>query len=90
MGNTESIEPFSSNLYTRRVLSGEFVVINKHLVSTLIKEGLWNDHMRDTLISSNGSVQNVPEIPREIREVYKTAYEIKQRTIIDMAAERGV
>lgn len=89
-GNTESFEPFSSNLFTRRVLSGEFVVINRHLVTDLIKQNLWNQDMRDSLISSNGSVQNIPNISERLKEIYKTAWEVKQRGILEMAADRGI
>lgn len=89
-GNTESIEPFSSNLFTRRVLSGEFVVINRHLVKALAKESLWNEEMRTTLIASNGSVQGIDSIPETIKEVFKTVWEVKQKRILEMAAARGV
>jgi ribonucleoside-diphosphate reductase alpha chain len=88
LGNNECFEPYTSNIYSRRVLSGEFVVVNKHLLKDLIELGLWNDKMKNQLIADNGSVQNM-NIPDELKELYKTAWEIKQRTIIDMAAERG-
>src|SRR5246500_5771011 len=89
LGNNECFEPYTSNIYTRRVLSGEFIIVNKHLLKDLIKLGLWNDKMKSKLIEANGSVQNIPEIPQHIKDLYKTVWEIKQRTIIDMAADRG-
>lgn len=89
LGNNECFEPYTSNIYTRRVLSGEFVVVNKHLLKDLVKLGLWNDGMKNKLISANGSVQSIPEIPQHLKELYKTVWEIKQKAIIDMAADRG-
>jgi len=89
LGNNECFEPYTSNIYSRRVLSGEFIVVNKHLLMDLVRLGLWNNDMKNKIIAANGSVQNIPEIPAEIKELYKTVWEIKQRTIIDMAAERG-
>ncbi len=89
LGNNECFEPYTSNIYSRRVLSGEFAVVNKHLLKDLIKLGLWNDSMKNKLIANNGSVQNIAEIPADIRELYKTVWEIKQKTILDMAADRG-
>ncbi len=89
LGNNECFEPYTSNIYTRRVLSGEFVVVNKHLMRDLIKQGLWNDKMKNKLIEANGSVQNIKEIPQHIKDLYKTVWEIKQKTLIDMAADRG-
>jgi ribonucleoside-diphosphate reductase alpha subunit len=89
LGNNECFEPYTSNLYTRRVLSGDFTIINKHLVKDLIDLGLWNDRMRHRIMAANGSVQHLDDIPAKVRELYKTVWEIKQRTIIDMAAERG-
>lgn len=89
LGNNECIEPITSNIYTRRVLSGEFAVVNKFLVKDLIKLGLWNEQMKDTIISHNGSVQYIEEIPAEIKEMYKTVWEIKQKSILEMAADRG-
>ncbi|MFN6946332.1 MAG: ribonucleoside-diphosphate reductase subunit alpha, partial [Cytophagaceae bacterium] len=89
LGNNECFEPYTSNIYTRRVLSGEFVVVNKHLMKDLIKLGLWNDKMKNKLIEANGSIQNIPEIPQHIKDLYKTVWEIKQKTLIDMAADRG-
>jgi ribonucleoside-diphosphate reductase alpha chain len=89
LGNNECFEPYTSNLYSRRVLSGEFVVVNKHLLNDLVNEGIWNLTLKDKIVAANGSVQNIPEIPEHLRELYRTAWEIKQRTIIDMAADRG-
>lgn len=89
LGNNECFEPYTTNIYSRRVLSGEFIVVNKHLLMDLVRLGLWNNDMKNKIIAANGSVQNIPEVPAEIKELYKTVWEIKQRTIIDMAAERG-
>jgi len=89
LGNNECFEPYTSNIYSRRVLSGEFVVVNKHLLKDLVKLGLWNDNLKNKIIAANGSVQNIAEIPENIKAIYKTVWEIKQRTIIDMAADRG-
>lgn len=89
LGNNECFEPYTSNVYNRRVLSGEFAVVNKHLLKDLISLGLWNDRMKNRLIAENGSVQNIAEIPQDLKEIYKTVWEIKQRSIIDMAADRG-
>jgi ribonucleoside-diphosphate reductase alpha chain len=89
LGNNECFEPYTSNIYTRRVLSGEFVVVNKHLLIDLVKLDLWNNDLKNKLMASNGSVQDIPEIPEEIKELYKTVWEIKQRAVIDMAADRG-
>ena len=89
LGNNECFEPYTSNIYTRRVLSGEFIIVNKHLLKDLVKEGLWTKDMRQKLMASNGSVQNIPEIPAHIKELYKTAWEISQKAIIEQAADRG-
>lgn len=89
LGNNECFEPYTSNIYVRRVLSGEFVVVNKHLLKDLVELNLWNDEMKNRIILHNGSVQQIEEIPDAIKEVYKTVWEIKQRNIIDMAADRG-
>jgi ribonucleoside-diphosphate reductase alpha chain len=89
LGNNECFEPYTSNIYVRRVLSGEFVVVNKHLLKDLIELNLWNDEMKNHIISHNGSVQKIDSIPEHIKEIYKTVWEIKQRTLIDMAADRG-
>jgi ribonucleoside-diphosphate reductase alpha chain len=89
LGNNECFEPYTSNIYTRRTLSGEFVVVNKHLLNDLIGLNLWDDEMKEMLIAANGSVQEIPTIPQLLKELYKTAYEIKQKTVIDMSADRG-
>ncbi|MCL1650599.1 ribonucleoside-diphosphate reductase subunit alpha [Elizabethkingia anophelis] len=89
LGNNECFEPYTSNVYNRRVLSGEFVVVNKHLLKDLIELNLWDAKMKNRLITENGSVQNMEEIPTDLKELYKTVWEIKQKTIIDMAADRG-
>ena len=90
LGNNEAFEPFTTNLYSRRTLSGEFVMINKHLVNDLLKLGLWNDTIKNKLIMENGSVQNIPEIPTEMKEVYKTVWEMSQKRVLQMAANRSV
>ena len=89
LGNNECFEPYTSNIYTRRVLSGEFVIVNKHLLKDLVKLGLWNDKLKNKIIGANGSIQEINEIPDNIKELYKTVWEIKQKAIIDMAADRG-
>lgn len=89
LGNNECFEPFTSNLYVRRVLSGEFVIVNKYLLQDLVSLGLWNETMKNKIMASNGSIQNISEIPDDIKALYKTVWEIKQRTLIDMAADRG-
>lgn len=89
LGNNECFEPYTSNIYTRRVLSGEFIIVNKHLLKDLVKEGLWNNEMRQKLMAANGSIQNIPEIPENLKLLYKTAWEIPQRAILDQAADRG-
>ena len=89
LGNNECFEPFTSNIYLRRVLSGEFPVVNKYLVVDLIERGLWNEDIRNKIIGHNGSVQRIPEIPADIRELYKIVWEIRQKDVIDMAADRG-
>jgi ribonucleoside-diphosphate reductase alpha chain len=89
LGYNECFEPFTSNLYTRRTLAGEYIVINKYLLKDLVDRGLWNEDLKQTIIARNGSVQGIPEIPTDLQELYKTAWEIKQRTLIDLAAGRG-
>ncbi|MBL7865983.1 MAG: ribonucleoside-diphosphate reductase subunit alpha, partial [Cyclobacteriaceae bacterium] len=89
LGNNECFEPYTSNIYTRRTLSGDFIVVNKHLMRDLMSLGLWSDAMRQKLISANGSIQNIPEIPQNIKDIYKTVWEISQKSIIDMSADRG-
>ena len=89
LGNNECFEPYTSNIYTRRVLSGEFIIVNKHLLRDLVKLGIWNDVLKNKLMASNGSIQKIDEIPDNIKELYKTAWEISQKVIVDMAADRG-
>jgi len=89
LGNNECFEPYTSNIYTRRVLSGEFIVVNKHLLKDLIKLKLWNENMKDRLMESNGSIQGFEEIPEDIKQLYRTVWEVSQKSIIDMAADRG-
>ncbi|HNP98152.1 MAG TPA: ribonucleoside-diphosphate reductase subunit alpha [Bacteroidia bacterium] len=89
LGNNECFEPYTSNIYTRRVLSGEFPIVNKHLLKDLVKLNLWNETMKNKIIAANGSIQNITEIPDELKEIYRTVWEIKQRSLIDMAADRG-
>ncbi len=89
LGNNECFEPYTSNLYTRRTLAGEHIVVNKHLMRDLVRLGLWDEEMREAIMAANGSVQGIEEIPAEIRAIYKTAYEISQKVILDMAADRG-
>jgi ribonucleoside-diphosphate reductase alpha chain len=89
LGNNECFEPYTSNIYTRRVLSGEFIIVNKHLLKDLVKEGLWNKDMRQKIMAHNGSIQNIQEIPQHLKDLYKTAWEISQKAIIDQAADRG-
>ena len=89
LGNFECIEPATSNIYTRRTLAGEFIIVNKYLMKDLQRLDLWNELMKQQIISRNGSVQGIPQIPEEIQRLYKTAWEIKQKTLIDMAVSRG-
>ncbi|MBK9149614.1 MAG: ribonucleoside-diphosphate reductase subunit alpha [Saprospiraceae bacterium] len=89
LGNNECFEPYTSNIYTRRTLSGEYIVVNKHLLKDLTKRGLWNEELKQKLMAANGSVQNIPEVPADLKALYKTVYEISQKTIIDQAADRG-
>jgi ribonucleoside-diphosphate reductase alpha chain len=89
LGTNDCFEPYTSNIYVRRVLSGEFVVVNQHLLKDLIEIDMWDDQMKNELISANGSVQNIKRIPQELKDIYKTVWEISQRTIIDMSADRG-
>lgn len=90
MGFNESFEPFTSNIYKRKTLGGEFIVVNKYLMQDLIANGLWNKEMKDLIVLNDGSVQNIKEISKELKDIYKTAWEIKQKNIIDMSADRGV
>jgi len=89
LGNNECFEPYTSNIYTRRVLSGEFIIVNKHLLKDLVKAGLWNKDMRQKIMTANGSIQNINEIPQYLKDLYKTAWEISQKAIIEQAADRG-
>ena len=90
LGNNECFEPYTTNIYLRRTLAGEFVVVNKHLVNDLKERGLWSKEMKDLMVKANGSVQNIIDIPGDLKELYKTVWEMSQKTIIDMAADRGV
>ena len=89
LGNNECFEAYTSNIYSRRVLSGEFVIVNKHLLKDLVKLGIWNDSLKNKIIIANGSVQNIAEIPENVKALYKTVWEISQKVIINMAADRG-
>ncbi len=89
MGSNEAIEPFTSNIYTRRTLAGEFIVVNRYLMADLVKFDMWDETMKQRIIAHNGSIKDIPEIPDALKRLYKTAWEIKQRTLIDMAAARG-
>lgn len=89
LGNTEAFEPATSNIFTRRTLAGEFIIVNKYLLNDLMRYDVWNDQMKQRIIANNGSIQGIPEIPKSMQELYKTAWEIKQKTLLDMAAERG-
>lgn len=89
LGNNEAFEPYTSNIYTRRVLSGEFIVVNKHLLEDLVKLGLWNESLKQEIMRHNGSVQNIDAIPQDIKELYKTVWEMSMKDIIDMSRQRG-
>merc|ERR1712194_429210 len=89
LGNNESMEPYTQNIYVRRVLSGEFIQVNRHMLRDLVSRGLWNSDLKQNLISANGSLQQIPGIPAELRELYKTVWEIKQKRVIELAADRG-
>jgi ribonucleoside-diphosphate reductase alpha chain len=89
LGNNECFEPYTQNLYMRRVLSGEFVVVNKYLLKDLVQLGLWDEQMKQQLFINNGSIRSIAGIPQDIKDLYKTVWEIKQKVLIDMAAERG-
>lgn len=89
LGNNECFEPYTSNIYSRRVLAGEFQVVNPWLLKDLVDMGLWNDSMKNRIIAANGSIQHIPNIPDDIKALYKTVWELSQRTILDMAADRG-
>jgi ribonucleotide reductase alpha subunit len=90
LGNNECIEPYTTNIYLRRTLAGEFVVVNKHLVSSLQKLGLWSKQMKNDMIAAGGSIQGISSIPEDIKKIYRTVWEIPQKSLIDMAADRGV
>ena len=89
LGNNECFEPYTSNIYTRRVLSGEFIVVNKHLLEDLVDRGLWNEDMKQELMRNNGSVQSIEGIPEDLKELYKTVWEMSMKDIIDMSRQRG-
>jgi ribonucleoside-diphosphate reductase alpha chain len=88
LGNNEAFEPYTSNIYTRRVLSGEFIVVNKHLLNDLVERGLWNEELKQQLMRNNGSVQDL-NIPQDLKELYKTVWEMSMKDIIDMSRQRG-
>jgi ribonucleoside-diphosphate reductase alpha chain len=89
LGNNEAFEPYTSNLYTRRVLSGEFIVVNKHLLQDLVELGIWNEDLKQEIMRNNGSIQNIAGIPQEIKDLYRTVWEMSMRDIIDMSRQRG-
>lgn len=89
LGNNECFEPYTSNIYVRRVNSGDFIIVNKHLLNDLVELGIWSEGLKNKIIAADGSIQNIAEIPQHIKDLYKTVWEIKQRVIIDMAADRG-
>ena len=89
LGNNECFEPYTSNIYTRRVLSGEFIVVNKHLLEDLVELGIWNEEVKEALMRANGSIQNIDGIPDDIKELYKTVWEMSMKEIIDMSRHRG-
>ncbi|MAK35473.1 MAG: ribonucleoside-diphosphate reductase, partial [Flavobacteriaceae bacterium] len=89
LGNNEAFEPYTSNIYTRRVLSGEFIVVNKHLLEDLVELGLWNDDLKEEIMRANGSIQDVDAIPQDLKELYKTVWELSMKDIIDMSRHRG-
>jgi ribonucleoside-diphosphate reductase alpha chain len=89
LGNNEAFEPYTSNIYTRRVLSGEFIIVNKHLLEDLVKQGLWNENLKQEIMRHNGSVQNIDVIPQDLKDLYKTVWEMSMKDIIDMSRQRG-
>jgi ribonucleoside-diphosphate reductase alpha chain len=89
LGNNEAFEPYTSNIYTRRVLSGEFIVVNKHLLNDLVERGLWNENLKQEIMRHNGSVQNIEQVPQDLKELYKTVWEMSMKDIIDMSRHRG-
>ncbi|HSM62449.1 MAG TPA: hypothetical protein VK833_00780, partial [Gillisia sp.] len=89
LGNNEAFEPYTSNIYTRRVLSGEFIVVNKHLLEDLVERNLWTEDVKNAILRANGSVQNIDIIPDDLKELYKTVWELSMKDIIDMSRQRG-
>jgi ribonucleoside-diphosphate reductase alpha chain len=89
LGNCECFEPYATHIFTRRTLAGEFIVLNKHLVRAMLQRGLWTPALKDAIIANNGSVTGLKDVPEDIQRVFKTVWEIKQKTLIDMAADRG-
>ena len=89
LGNNEAFEPYTSNIYTRRVLSGEFIVVNKHLLEDLVELDLWDNNMKEEIMRANGSIQHIEKIPQDLKELYKTVWEMSMKDIIDMARHRG-
>jgi ribonucleoside-diphosphate reductase alpha chain len=89
LGNNEAFEPYTSNIYTRRVLSGEFIVVNKHLLEDLVELKLWDNDMKEDIMRANGSIQHIESIPQDLKELYKTVWELSMKDIIDMARQRG-
>jgi ribonucleoside-diphosphate reductase alpha chain len=89
LGYNECIEPFTNNIYSRRTLAGEFIVVNKYLMRDLMNYGIWTEELKQKIVANNGSVQGLTEVPQTLQQLYKTAWELKQRTLIDMAADRG-
>jgi len=89
LGNNEAFEPYTSNIYTRRVLSGEFIIVNKHLLEDLVELGLWNNEMKEEIMRANGSIQDIESIPQELKDLYKTVWEMSMKDIIDMGRQRG-
>ncbi len=89
LGNNEAFEPYTSNIYTRRVLSGEFIVVNQHLLEDLVELGLWNEDLKEEIMRANGSIQDVEIIPQDLKELYKTVWELSMKDIIDMSRQRG-
>ena len=90
LGNNECFEPFTSNIYVRRVLSGEFVTVNRYLVKALEERDMWNEQMRDLIIASDGSVQNIEGFPEDLKPIFKTVWEMKMRSLVDLAADRAI
>jgi ribonucleoside-diphosphate reductase alpha chain len=89
LGNNEAFEPYTSNIYTRRVLSGEFIVVNKHLLEDLVEMNLWDNNMKEDIMRANGSIQHIDKIPQDLKDLYKTVWEMSMKDIIDMARHRG-